>query len=102
MDVVTIEVTVVGNDIFSRVEELAQTSLGAVNQVNPGRLGNFMTLTIFCEIPENEVIARRRKFMDLISLEGSELVGLYEHGNWMKVHIFKKSAWKSRDDHAPR
>lgn len=90
------KVVAIGNSIFSRIEEMIQTSLGAVNQVNSGRLGNFMTLTIFCEISENEVIARRRKFMDLVSLEGSELVGLYEHGNWMSVYIFEKSVWKSR------
>ena len=90
-------ICVVGYDIVDLVKEAIKESgldINHVNDANDGKLGNFRTLTIFCRIPENEVIAKRRAFMDYICRDGSGLMSLYEHGNWMKVYIFKRLSWQ--------
>lgn len=91
-------VTVVGNDIYDQVLMAIKEAIGSypVNPVKQGRLGNFMTLTVTCSIPDKEIIIKRRSFMDILCKEGSNLTAMYEHGDWMRVYIFKKTAWKSR------
>lgn len=89
-------ICIVGYDTFEQVIDAVTKAGIEVNPVNPannGKLGNFKTLTIFCRIPEKEIIVKRRAFMDYISKDGSGLMGLYEHGDWMKVYIFKRLAW---------
>lgn len=94
-------VTVVGNDIYDQVIAAIKEACIRINPVNPvkqGRLGNFMTLTVTCSIPDDEIITKRRTFMDILCKEGSNLTAMYEHGDWMRVYIFKKTAWKSREE----
>ena len=94
-----LRITIVGNDILDQVCEavkLAGIRANPINRINDGKLGNFTTLMMTADISEEELIAKRRTFMDAIVKNGSSLMALYEHGDWMRVYIFKRNAWKSR------
>ena len=93
-----LEVTIVGLDlidlIFSRLKE-AGIEVNGVNPVNEGRLGNFKTLTYAFDIPDDDIIYKRRAFMNGLA-EENMLLPMYEHGDWCSVYIFGKWAFKPR------
>ena len=94
--------TVVGLDlkdvVFGKLRK-AGIDINRVNLVNEGRLGNFRTLTYETDISDDELIYKRRAFMEYISEEDG-LLALYEHGDWCSVYIFGRWAFKPREDHA--
>lgn len=94
-----LSVTIVGLDLVDIVLSLAKsTGLTAnpVNQVNKGRLGNFKTLTYIFDIDDDQLIAKRREFMNMLEEEKRFLVPLYEHGDWKNVYIFGR--WAFQDE----
>ena len=85
-----LRVTVVGQDLFKLVEDIFELiGLNRVNQVNTGMLGNLKILTYMFEIPEQEVIDKRKKLMNKISEDPIRLMAMYVHGDWMRVFVFK-------------
>lgn len=94
--------TIVGLDlkdiVFGKLRK-AGIDINRVNPVNEGRLGNFRTLTYETDIPDDDLIYKRREFMGGVAEEDG-LLALYEHGDWLNVYIFGRWAFKSREDHA--
>lgn len=92
-DVLT--VTTVGGGIYPAValalENAGIISVNSIKEVNKGSLGNFTTLTVSVDIPEDEVIVKRRMFMDI--LLGQGLVPMYLHGDWMRVVVFPQGSF---------
>lgn len=85
-----LRVTVVGQDLFKLVEDIFELiGLNRVNQVNTGMLGNLKILTYMFEIPEQEVIDKRKKLMNKISEDPIRLMAMYVHGDWMRIFVFK-------------
>lgn len=83
-------VTVIGQDLFKDISGFFESAgLKEVNQVNSGMLGNLKTLTYEFYLEENEVISKRKIFMNLIAKESPRLMGLYAHGDWMRVFVMK-------------
>ena len=91
-------ITIVGLDlvdlIFSKLKK-AGVDVNPVNPVNEGRLGNFKTLTYSFDIPDDDIIYKRREFMNGIADEDA-LLPMYEHGDWCSIYIFGKWAFKPR------
>lgn len=73
----------------------AGININPINQVNEGRLGNFRTLTYQFDISDDDIIYKRRAFMNGLAEEDG-LLPLYEHGDWCSVYIFGKWAFKPR------
>ena len=85
-----LRVTVVGQEIVKEVMAIFdQVRLTMVNEVNTGMLGNLKTLTYTFELPEEEVISKRKALMDEIAKYGIRLMPMYVHGDWMRVFVFK-------------
>lgn len=85
-----LRVTVIGQDLFKEIAEFFEESgLKEANQVNSGMLGNLKTLTYEFYLEENEVISKRKEFMNLVAKESPRLMGLYVHGDWMRVFVMK-------------
>lgn len=83
-------VTVIGQDLFKEIAGFFEESgLKEANQVNSGMLGNLKTLTYEFYLEENEVISKRKEFMNLVAKESPRLMGLYVHGDWMRVFVMK-------------
>lgn len=88
-------VTIVGNGIDDFVRSVfKELTVNSIKEINRGSLGNFATLTYEIEIDDDFVISQRKLFMTRISDASTRLVGLYEHGNWMHIYVFKRSAFK--------
>lgn len=88
MDV--LRVTVVGQELYKLVEEIFElVGLNTVNQVNSGMLGNLKILTYTFELPENEVIEKRKNLMNKLREDPIRLMPMYLHGDWMRVFVFK-------------
>lgn len=86
-----LQLTVVGGGFEELVENIfAVNSINPVNKINGVNLGNFRTLIYLIDIPEESVIETRRKLMKALSKERNHLIPMYEHGNWMKIYIFKQ------------
>ena len=90
--------TIVGGDlvdiVFSKLRK-ASIDVNTVNLVNEGKLGNFRTLTYETDISDDDLIYKRRTFMDGVTSEDG-LMALYEHGDWMNVYILGRWAFKTR------
>ena len=85
-----LRVTVVGQEIVKEVTSIFEdVRLTRVIQVNTGMLGNLKTLTYTFEIPEEEVIGKRRELMCELAKYGVRLMPMYVHGDWMRVFVFK-------------
>lgn len=85
-----LRVTVVGMDIVKEVTTIFDdVGLSVVNQVNTGMLGNLKAFTYTFEIPEEEVIDKRRQLMEEIAKYAIRLMPMYVHGDWMRVFVFK-------------
>ena len=85
-----LRVTVVGQEIVKEVTAIFdQVRLTMVNEVNTGMLGNLKTLTYTFELPEEEVIFKRKELMDNIAKYSIRLMPMYVHGDWMRVFVFK-------------
>lgn len=67
--------------------------VNAINMVNKGMLGNFITLTYEVNIPDGQMVMIRKKLMQEIT-DTKLLVALYEHGDWSRVYILAKSAFR--------
>ncbi len=91
-------VTVIGGDTASHAERIFDDlRLKSINQINDGalgRLGNFKTYTYIFELPEEEVIERRKKLMKALIGESAEWCGMYEHGDWMQLYLFRRFVQK--------
>lgn len=91
-------ITIVGLDlvdlIFSKLKK-AGIDVNRINPINEGRLGNFRTLTYSFDIPDDDIIYKRRTFMNSLAEEDA-LLPMYEHGDWCCVYIFGKWAFKPR------
>lgn len=91
-------VTVVGGDTAAHAERIFHDlRLKSINQTKDGelgRLGNFKTYTYIFELPEEEVIEKRKTLMKALVGESGEWVGMYEHGDWMQLYLFKKFVQK--------
>ena len=90
-----ITVTAVGGETYRLVklglEKSGIISANRLNEVNRGSLGNFTTLTISVDISEDEVIVKRREFMDILA--GKGLVPMYQHGDWMRIFVFPQGSF---------
>lgn len=85
-----LHVTVVGKDLFKPVlEKLELISLNPVNEVKTGMLGNLTLLTYAFELPDNELIDKRRQLMDEFMKDTSRFMPMYIHGDWMRLFVFK-------------
>lgn len=88
-------VTVIGSGVKEIVEPIFNTlTINSVNEISSGMLGNLRTLTYSISIEDDFVISQRKKLMSELSKESTHLVAFYEHGDWMHVYIFKRSAFK--------
>ena len=86
----TLKITIIGKDLFKIVEEkLKLSGINKVNQVKNGMLGNLTTLTIFVDIPEEEVIKVRRRIMNKMAEDSMRLMPMYVHGDWMRIFVMK-------------
>lgn len=85
-----LHVTVVGKDLFTPVrEKLELVSLNPVNEVKTGMLGNLTLLTYAFELPDDELIDKRRQLMDEFMKDTSRFMPMYIHGDWMRLFVFK-------------
>lgn len=85
-----LRVTIVGQDISKEVVAVFDDlGLNMVNHVKTGMLGNLKTLTYMFDIPEDEVITKRRELMDGLAKYPTRLMPMYVHGDWMRVFVFK-------------
>lgn len=85
-----LHVTVVGKDLFKPVlEKLELVSLNPVNEVKTGMLGNLTLLTYAFELPDDELIDKRRQLMDEFMKDTSRFMPMYIHGDWMRLFVFK-------------
>ena len=85
-----LRITVVGQDIFKIVaEKMLLVRINNAKQVNSGMLGNLKTLTYEIEIPENEVIFKRRELMEKMAEDNMRLMPMYVHGDWMRILVMK-------------
>lgn len=91
-------VTVIGGDTAAHAERIFDDlRLKSINQIKDrvlGRLGNFKTYTYIFEIPEEEVIDKRKKLMKALIGESAEWCGMYEHGDWMQLYLFRRFVQK--------
>lgn len=88
-------VTIVGSGIDEVVEPIfGLLSIDSISKVNSGSLGNLRTLTYSLDISDDLVISQRKKLMSELSKEATHLLAFYEHGDWMHVYIFKRTAFK--------
>lgn len=85
-----LRVTVVGQDLFRIVKEKFELAgINNVNQLNSGMFGNLKMLTYTFELPEGEIIEKRRKLMDIFAEDNMRLMPMYVHGDWMRMFVFK-------------
>ena len=85
-----LKVTIVGQEISKEVAVIFdELGLNAVNQVKTGMLGNLKTLTYIFDIPEEQVIEKRKLLMDELAKYGTRLMPMYVHGDWMRIFVFK-------------
>ena len=85
-----LKVTIVGQDISKEVVVIFdELGLNAFNTIKTGMLGNLKTLTYTFEIPDEEVIDKRKKLMDELARHDTRLMPMYVHGDWMRVFVFK-------------
>lgn len=84
-------VTIVGKGYDEEFEWiLTELAVKTVNTVNSGMLGNFATLTYYLEIPENDIIVKRRELMNKIRERLPQAMALYMHGDWNRIFIMKR------------
>ena len=89
------KVTIVGGGIIDILQqEFDNLHLNQIKPVKEGTLGNFNTLTYTFGIEEEKVLSKRRELMNFIAKESTHLVGMYRHGGWMDIFVFKKTAFK--------
>lgn len=67
--------------------------INAINLVNKGMLGNFITLTYEVDVPDGQMVMIRKKLMQEIT-DTKLLAALYEHGDWSRVYILAKSTFR--------
>lgn len=85
-----LRVTVVGQDLFRIVKEKFELAgINNVNQLNSGMFGNLKMLTYTFELPEGEIIEKRKKLMDIFAEDSMRLMPMYVHGDWMRMFVFK-------------
>lgn len=85
-----LRVTVIGKNLFDIVKEkLELVGFNNVNRTKSGMLGNLTTLTYFLEIEPSEVIEKRKKLMLEIARDEHRLMGLYPHGDWMRIIVMR-------------
>ena len=88
-------VTIVGGGIAEILDPVFDSlGLFPVKPIKRGSLGNFTTLTYIFELDEEKIIRKRRDLMHAIAQESTHLVGMYKHGGWMDIFVFRKSAIK--------
>ena len=88
-------VTIVGGGIAEILDPVFDSlDLYPVKPIKKGTLGNFNTLTYIFELDEQEIIRKRRDLMQFVAKESTHLVGMYRHGGWMDIFVFRKSAMK--------
>lgn len=88
-------VTIVGSGISEIVEPIFEAlAVNSIIKANTGTLGNLKTLTYSLDFSDETVISQRKKLMSELSKEMMHLVAFYEHGDWMHVYVFKRSAFK--------
>ena len=86
----SLSVTVVGQDIFEVGKEKFQLAgINTVNELKTGHLGNLKTLTYQFELPENEVIEKRKILLSEMAKDEMRLMPMYLHGDWMRIFVFK-------------
>lgn len=85
-----LRVTVVGQELFKIVEEHFEfVGLNHANQINTGMLGNLKTLTYTFELKDDEIIRKRKNLMREIAKDDLRLMGMYVHGDWMRIVVIK-------------
>lgn len=93
-----LKITVVG--FHSLADYVMETLLrhnnyiNAINTINYGSLGNFATLTYGVDIDTEKFLAVRRDIINDLTLPGSPIICMYEHGASKNVYIFSKTAFK--------
>ena len=90
------KLTVITVGLFAAREFLLiarDQDINAINLVNKGMLGNFITLTYEVDIPDGQIVMIRKKLMQEIT-DTKLLAALYEHGDWSRVYILAKSAFR--------
>lgn len=86
----TLKITIIGKDLFKIVEEkMKLAGVNTINEAKNGMLGNLTTLTLFADIPENEVIYRRGRIMEEMAKDSMRLMPMYVHGDWMRIFVMK-------------
>lgn len=86
----TLKITVVGKDLFKIVaDKLKLVDLNEIKETRSGTLGNLTTLTYFIDIPEESVIAVRKRLMGKMAEDNLRLMPMYVHGDWMRIFVFK-------------
>lgn len=89
-------VNVVGQDLLDLVEPIfEELGINKVNRVNPHMLGNFKVFKFMLAVEAENTIIFRRELMNRL-LSHSDLLPMFEGGDWMKIYIFKRSAFKTR------
>lgn len=89
-------ITVVGQDILDIVNPvLDEMTVNPVNPVNAGMLGNFKIFKYAITTSPETAIVFRRELMERL-LKHSDILPMFEGGDWMKIYIFKRSAFKTR------
>lgn len=89
-------ITVVGYDLLDIVQSIFEKcGVKELKAPKRGMLGNFKTFKFAFAIESENVIVYRRILMEKL-LAHSDLMPMYEGGDWMKIYIFKRSAFKTR------
>lgn len=83
-------------DIVVNAAKMAGLMVNPVNQVNPGKFGNFKTLTYIFNVDDDKLITKRRDFMNELAQDRRFIIPVYEHGDWTSVYILKR--WAFQDD----
>lgn len=91
MDSRNLLITIVGGGLKDDVEFIfGKLSINPVNTVNESMLGNFKTLTYEIPLKEDDIIDKRRLFIQKLTEYSPKTMVLFECGDWMHVYIFKR------------